>query len=228
MAEGGGDREQSRTEYVFEVLRADMLEGRLAPGERLKLPALTQRFAVSMTVIREALTRLAEQRLVLASPKRGFSVMPLTPDDLADLTHVRVRIETMVLRDSIERATLSWEKELVSAHYGLTRTPYLEGDGSLSPAWLRAHRTFHHALGAGCGSPRLVALADSLRDSAELYRAWTRTLAHDYERDVPAEHDDIARAALAHDAVEASAALRAHIERTTTVLLEYAASEPDS
>jgi DNA-binding GntR family transcriptional regulator len=214
--------DQSRAETVFEALRADLLEGRIEPGARLKLPALVERFGVSMTVIREALTRLAEQRMVVAVANLGFSVIPLSAGDLKDLTHVRLRLETMALRDSIERGTLAWETGVVAAHHALNRTPDLDDKGGLNVAKMCAHRNFHHALGSGCGSPRLIELVDSLRDSAELYRAWSRSIAHDYQRDVQAEHDEIARAALAHDADAASAALRDHIERSTAALLRHA------
>jgi DNA-binding GntR family transcriptional regulator len=204
----------------------DVLEGRIAPGARLKLPALAERFGASMTVVREALTRLAEQRLVVSTPNRGFSVMPLSVEDLEDLTRARVRLETMVLCDSIELAPLSWEAELVGAHHALSRTPYLDDDGAPSPEWLRAHREFHHVLGSGCGSPRLIELTDGLRDSAELYRAWSRSLAGDYDRDVEAEHAEIAQAALARDADGAAIALRTHLEHTTSVLLDYISGRP--
>jgi len=203
--------DQSRAGAVFETLR-----------ERLKLPALVERFGVSMTVVREALTRLAEQHMVVAVPNRGFSVIPLSVEDLKDLTHVRLRLETMVLRDSIERGALSWETGVVAAHHTLNRTPLLDDKGELNAAKMSAHRDFHHALGSGCGSPRLIELVDNLRDSAELYRAWARSIAHDYERDVQAEHDEIVRAALARDADAASAALRDHIERSTAALVRHA------
>lgn len=216
---------QSRAEAVFETLRADLIEGRIGPGERLKLPALVERFGVSMTVVREALTRLAEQRMVIAAPNRGFSVIPLSVEDLKDLTRLRLQLETMALRDSIERGELSWETGVVAAHHALDRTPYVNDTGGLNVAWMCAHRNFHHALGSGCGSPRLIELVDNLRDSAELYRAWARSIAHDHERDVRAEHDGIVRAVLAHDADRASAALRDHIERTTVALLRHAADQ---
>ena len=217
--------EQSHAEAVFEALRADLIEGRIEPGERLKLPGLVERFGVSMTVVREALTRLTEQRMVVAVPNRGFSVMPLSVADLKDLTHLRLRLETMVLRDSIERGALDWETGLVAAHHALNRTPYVDDKGDLNPAKMSAHRNFHHALGSGCGSPRLIDLVDNLRDSAELYRAWARSIAHDHVRDVTKEHDNIVRAALAHDADAASAALRDHIERSTAALLRHAGAQ---
>ena len=128
----------------------------------------------------------------------------------------------MALRDSIERGALSWETGVVAAHHALNRTPYLDDKGGLNVAKMCAHRDFHHALGSGCGSPRLIELVDNLRDSAELYRAWATSIAHDDQRDVTAEHDQIARAALARDADAASAALRNHIERSTTALLRHA------
>lgn len=224
MTSGVIDGTASRTTHVFEALRSDLLEGRIAPGERLKLPALVERFELSMTVIREALTRLAEQGLVISNPKRGFSVMPLSIDDLKDLTHARLRLEVMTLRDSIEHGGIDWETALVGRHHALNRTPRISPDGSLNPVWLQAHRAFHHALGSGCGSARLIAITTALRDSAELYRAWSHTLANDTGRDVAAEHNLIVMNALARDSAAAGGALTTHIERTTAVLMRYAES----
>ena len=65
---------QNRTERVFEALRFELLESRLQPGERLKLVELAERFGISQTVVREALTRLSEQGLVVATPNKGFMV----------------------------------------------------------------------------------------------------------------------------------------------------------
>lgn len=222
MSRSAVDAGSSRTEYVFEHLRSEMLDGVLAPGQRLKLPALAERFGLSMTVIREALTRLAEQGLAVASPKRGFSVMPLSVHDLKDLTQARVRLEVMTLRDSIDIAGIAWETAVVGSHHTLSRTDRVFGDGTLNPTWLQAHRRFHAALGSGCESARLNAITSSLRDSAELYRAWSHSLAHDTGRDVAAEHELIVIRALDRDADAAADALTSHIERTTAVLLEYA------
>ena len=222
MTRAALDAETSRAEFVYEQLRSDLLEGRIAPGERLKLPGLVSRFGLSMTVVREALTRLAEQGLVISNPKRGFSVMPLSLDHLKDLTHARLRLEIMTLRDSIEGAGMEWETAVVGSHYALNRTDRILADGALNPVWLQVHRAFHHALGSGCGSPQLIAITDALRDSAELYRAWSHTLAHDTKRDVTAEHDRIVATALARDSDAAAEALATHIERTTVVLVQYA------
>lgn len=211
----------SRSDYVFEELRSDLLDGRLAPGERLRLPALAERFGLSMTVIREALTRLAEQGLVLATPKRGFSVIDLSIDDLQDLTYVRVELETLALRASIEHGDMRWETDVVGALHALTQTGQVNDDGSLNVDWFGRHRDFHRALISGCGSPRLMAITAAERDRAELYRAWARSLAHDDGRDVRTEHEHIANLALSRDAKTAADALAEHLKRTTRVLVEY-------
>lgn len=213
---------RSRTEHVFESLRFDLLESRIQPGERLKLVELADRFGISQTVVREALTRLAEQGLVVASPKKGFMVMPLSIEDLVDLTNVRVRLETMTLRDSIAHGDLAWETGVVGAHHALERTPAVKVDPSSASTWRQRHRAFHQSLCAGCGSPRLEDLVTKLRDSADLYRIWSGTLGHDTGRDVAAEHRGIMDAALARDADLAVRLLTEHISRTTNTLLEVA------
>ena len=214
----------SRTDVVYEALRSDLLDGRIRPGERLKLPALSERFGLSMTVIREALTRLAEQGMVVVNPARGYSAVELSVADLNDLTYVRIQLETLTLRASIERGDVAWESGVVAALHTLNRTPNLHQDGTFNAEWFGCHREFHHALLAGCESPRLLAIADAERDRAELYRAWTRSLTHRLERDVRAEHEGIAAAALARDSDGATAALAAHIQKTTDLLLAYAES----
>jgi len=73
------------------------------PGQRLRPTELAGINGVSLNVVREALNRLSGERLVQASPQQGFAVVELTGDDLADLTDVRVLVETAALRRSIER-----------------------------------------------------------------------------------------------------------------------------
>ncbi|MGU3432519.1 GntR family transcriptional regulator [Actinomycetes bacterium M1A6_2h] len=216
----------TRTVAVYDALYADILNGRVEPGVRLRIAQLANRFGVSLSVVREALTRLAEQQLVVASPQRGFTVMSLSRDDLADITRVRVEIETWALRDAIQHGGLPWESAVVSAHHTMERTPVHEVDGSVSTRWLEMHRAFHQALLSGCSSQRLQAISNSLRDGAELYRVWASTIAHD-NRDYVSEHRAILDAALAHDGDKAVEELTAHIVRTSDALLAYAPEHTD-
>ena len=210
----------TRTEEVYARLRADILSGRLLPGTRLRFADLTERYDCSTSVVREGLTRLAEQGLVQAEPQHGFHVTPLSDDDLEDLTTARCELEGLVLRMSIERGDIAWESELVAAHHALDRTP-MESDGDpalMNEDWTTAHSRFHQALLAACPNQRLRSMALSLRDAAELYRRWSLPIGHDEARDVPSEHRALADAALRGDAPEAVGLLEEHLRRTTRTL----------
>ena len=208
----------TRTGEVYEALRADILNTRIEPGSKLKIAQLSNRFGVSLSVVREALTRLGEQRLVVANPQRGFSVVGLSVSDLDDLTNVRTQIESMALRDSITHGGVAWEAEVVAALHRLERTEIYADPAHVNPDWLDLHRAYHHSLVAGGASTRLRAIANTLRDNAELYRMWSRTWAHDVDRDLQAEHRGIMTAALSGDEEAAVAALSQHIARTTAAL----------
>ena len=212
----------TRTEQVYEVIRSDLLNGGLRPGQKLKMVELTERFGVSQSVVREALTRLSEQGLLAATPQRGFRVRDLSVEDIAELTESRVQIESLALRLAIERGDLQWETGILAAHHRLERTPVTRPDGTVSEDWSARHRDYHQALLTGCGNRRLESVATSLRDSAELYRRWYWVLTDDHQRDLAREHRQLKELALARDADHGTEVLTEHIDRAPTLLIAYA------
>lgn len=212
-------RARSNSDVVFDSLRADILAGVHAPGVKLKFADLADRYQASVSVLREALARLAEQRLVESEPRVGFRVVGLSGADLQDLTRTRIEIESLAIRHAIAEADLAWESELLASHHRLDRTPMLTDTDPrrISDEWEEAHAAFHRALVSGCGSVWLVAIADNLRDCSELYRRWSG--AREPGRDVAAEHQLILDSALARDDDAAVAALVDHYDRTLRILL---------
>lgn len=213
---------KTRAGDTYDRLRADILGGHWKPGDRLKFGPLSERYDASIGVIREALSHLAAQGLVRAEPQLGFRVTPISTADLQDLTAVRVDIEGLALRYSIERGSLDWETRLVAAHHALDRTQRIspEDPTRLSDEWVAAHAHFHDVLLSGCNSPRLHTIAQSVREAAELYRRWSVPLGEERERrDVEAEHREILNATLDRDADRAVAALAKHISATTHLIL---------
>jgi DNA-binding GntR family transcriptional regulator len=211
----------TRAEQVYADLRADILAGRVLPGTKLRLVELTERHGCSMTVVREALTRLSEQGLVQSEPQHGFHVTPLSDDDLEDLTTARCELEGLVLRMSIVHGDIAWESAVVAAHHALDRTA-IESDADpqvMSDEWTQAHSGFHAALLSACPNQRLLNMAMSLRDAAELYRRWSRPIGHDDDRDVAGEHRALVVAALGGDADGAVRLLEDHLRRTTRALV---------
>lgn len=223
-----GIQPKTHSEGVYASLRTELLGGAFVPGSKLRLAVLGTRYGVSLSVVREAMTRLAGEGLVRAIPQRGFCVTPLSVEDLLDLTRTRVLIETAVLRESIGHGGLDWESDVIAAHHTLQRTPYTTRDGHLGGDWSVAHHAFHRALLTGAKSPRLESIATELRDCSLLYQHWSIDIAHDLDRDVAAEHRNIAELAVARDAEGAVKALTEHIERTTAALLAYAESKTEA
>lgn len=216
---------RSLTEEAYASLRAGIVAGRFGPGQRLRPTELAAAQGVSLNVVREALSRLAGERLVVALPQLGFTVAEASVEDLYDLTQVRVLIETEAIRRSIDLGDLAWESGLVAAHHLLAGTPMLlPGGDDLSDEWMHAHNAFHAATMSGCGSPRLIELAAGLGESAAIYRHLS--LRHDHgTRDIAGEHRAIFEATLARDADLATRLHTAHIRHTADIVAAALAAQ---
>ena len=211
----------SLTQDAYERLRADLLACRLRPGARLKISELCQNLSVSLSAVREALSRLTSEGLVVAEPQRGFRVAPISAEELRDLTGVRAQIEGLCLERAIAAGDVGWESRLVAAFHRLSRTPERapEDPQRMNEAWSAAHAAYHEALVGACDSPWLLRLRALLYAQSERYRRLSVPLAK-VARDLNQEHQDIMEAALARDAERARTLMTQHIELTTRVLLE--------
>ncbi len=211
----------SATKDTYDRLRADLLACRMQPGARLKIADLCQTLSVSLSAVREALSRLTSEGLVVAEPQRGFRVAPISADELRDLTAVRADIEGICLERAIAAGDVAWETGLVAALHSLSRIPErASGDPQrLNEAWSAAHAAFHEALVAACGSPWLLRLRGILYVQSERYRRLSVPLTT-VARDLGREHRDIMDATLARDIARAKMLMFGHIELTTTILVQ--------
>ena len=211
---------QTATVMVYENLKADILGGKFAPGQRLKVQELCEGRGVNVNAMREALSRLAGEGLAQAIPRQGFAVTSISRDHLIDLTAVRVALETTIIKWSVARGDTAWAASVVAAHYTLEHTPMLEAADShqVSDAWMKAHGAFHAALLAGSDSPTGCAIAANLSDTAELYRRMSITMGPS-DRDIAGEHRGLMEAALGRDGELAAERIAAHYNTTTENLL---------
>jgi len=144
-----------KTDVAFEELRADILNGAFKPGQPLRMAALSVRYGVSATPLREALSRLAEKQMVVAAANRGWRVAPVSLAEFEDISIARLTVETALLEDAMARGGLDWESRIVGAHYHLAQTPPPLGpENTLAnrQSWIAAHNAFHDALLAAARS----------------------------------------------------------------------------
>lgn len=211
----------SKTAEVYETLKTELLDGVHAPGAKLAIDQIAERFSVNPGAVREALSRLTSDRLVIAQPQRGFVVAPVSAGDLLDLTAVRIDIETRCLRRSIELGSIEWEGRLLGTWHQLSRTQAV-GGGHANPEWVKLHGQFHDDLIAACDSVWWLRLREALYMQAERYRRMILPQARG-GRNVEAEHRTILELTLSRDAERACAALTEHLNTTAEILLSSGA-----
>ena len=208
-----------------ELLRADILSGRLEPGQRLRTKDLQARYGLGLSPLRESLQRLSAEGMVVNDEQRGFAVAPVSVDELKDLTLARTSLESIMLPMAIAQGNADWEAEIVAAFHRLSRTPLPVDPAAEADArqWELRHRAFHHALVAGCNSPWLLRLHGQLVDQSERYRK-IRILHHQKQgaqvRDVNAEHQAVMDAVLRRDAARASELMTRHLQATSQATAE--------
>lgn len=205
---------RSQASLAYRRLRLDILLGRLSPGDRLKINELAIGLGVSPGAIREALSRLASEALVVSRDQKGFTVAPLSLADLQDLTDLRCEIEALALRRALARGDDAWEAAVLAAAHRLARAASADhADPETVLAWVARHAEFHAALVSACGSPRLIALQARLYEQSERYRLLSAR-ADGGGRDVAAEHQALVDAALARDADTLVRLMTDHIRST--------------
>jgi DNA-binding GntR family transcriptional regulator len=205
---------------VYARLRADVLSCRYQPGERLLIGPLSKGFAVSAIAVREALSRLVADGLVVVEDQRGFRVSPLSLADLHDVTHTRIELECLALRRSIARGNQAWRSTLETAWKDLEAAPHLApGEDHLHhEIWSRMHARFHAALVAACGLDWLLRFRTILFEQSDRYRRISLAVTP-AGRDTRAEHRAIFEATMDGDAETAAERLALHFERTAKAIM---------
>ncbi len=206
---------------LADTILRDIVSGALAPGSKLKIRELADRYQAGVIPLREAVSRLAMSGFVDAEDQRGFRVTPVSRADLEDITSVRQCIESEALRDAINSGNLEWEASVLAAFHLVNSLPtVVDEPPRMNPDWERAHDHFHATLLAGCRSKWLKHFAATLRTQTARYRHQSLRSQHAGERDVGREHEEIVKAVLARDADRACELLRRHFAVTAQLVLE--------
>ena len=198
-------------ESSYNRIRSDIIGGKLAPGSKLRIEELRGDYKIGASPLREALNRLAGEGFVTVEEQRGFRVAPVSPDDLRDLSRMRVMLECEALRESIRNGGDEWEANLVASHHRLQKAEQFFGKDLAE--WELRNDEFHEALVAACASSWLLRLRHLLYEQHKRYR-FIAILSQQEGRDVHREHREILEATLARDIKAACKATELHIRYT--------------
>jgi DNA-binding GntR family transcriptional regulator len=201
----------SVSEKAYGRVRTDIIFGRLGPGAKLKLERLREEYGASVGTLRELLSRLTSEGLVVAEGQRGFEVAPVSAENLREIAALRLLLESHALAQSFTAGDMDWEGRVVSAYHKLSAIEkrLLGGDGADAETWKRYDWEFHHALISACGSNALLDAHAPVYDKYLRYQM----VAGIFRGEIAArEHQQLLECALRRDAKTAQNVLVVHIE----------------
>jgi DNA-binding GntR family transcriptional regulator len=191
---------------VYDELRPALFEGRLRPGHRLKVRALSVALQVSKTPVREAMMQLVRERVLRQDAARSITVAGLTLDQYLELQTIRAELEGLAAEAAALRIAPEAIEDLAAHHVALATAEAREEGAAAN----RANWAFHQGLYRAAGMPELLLIIEGL---------WLRCgplHAYLYPDAVPAypgrhRHLDILDALRARDMVATRKALEADL-----------------
>ncbi len=131
---------------------------------------LKARYELSTGPLREALSQLVAERLVVAISQRGYRVAGMSLGELKDIYDARAHVEALVVSLAIRRGDDAWEAGILAAAHTLSKVAEIGSPDDMLDVWDRRHQVFHTAIASGCGSSHLMQARANLFDQAERYR----------------------------------------------------------
>jgi GntR family carbon starvation induced transcriptional regulator len=210
------------SETAYLAIRRDIIQGLLVAGQPLRMAELSERYSMGFSPLREALSRLQVERLVVAEALRGFKVAPLSIAEMEDAIGSRILVECDALRLSIQHGGDDWSTAIVAALYALKLQVDRAARGPVDVWDIESrHYAFHRALLAACQSPWRLEFFERLYAATERYRVpilIASGIPSPSGRDIQAEHSALAEAVLARDTETSLSLLAKHYTKTAMAI----------
>lgn len=207
-------------QFIADAVRADVLEGRLRPGEWIRQERIAREQGASQMPVREALKRLAAEGIVEHVPYRGVRVVEFSVSDVEDLYACRLSVEGLAARHAAEHITDDELRMLERLHRQMID---METPGQLRE-YRDLNREFHALIFTASRRSFLIRTLGQLW-SAFPTMLWSN-IPHAATASAPGrddadaeEHEAIVRALASHDGAAAEAAVRHHIDAAGQALL---------
>ncbi len=214
-AEAASKAPRTLAGQAFDALHTAIVNGDIAPGERLRIEKLAAMLGVSHLPIREAIRQLESVGLVAHVPHRGASVAAISLDDLRQLYDARLLVEPAIVAVAARNFT---EEDAAAAAAALKRQAEAEQGRVISEIWA-AHTEFHFALYRASRATWLLRLAEPLWNSSQRYRMTIAPLSSERRRrEAHREHKQLLAACVKGDAEGAAVILHNHLVKTANLI----------
>jgi DNA-binding GntR family transcriptional regulator len=215
-------RSRTAATLVYRVLRTDIIAMRVSPGQAINEKAVALEHGVSRTPVREALLRLAGDRLVEIFPQSGTFVTRIPIAALPEAIMVRKALEDLTVRRATERI----DRERTATLRGIVdRAHKLELSGDYD-GFHAADEAFHAFIAETAGHPGIWQLIEQVKVQVDRYRRLTLPVPGRMGR-VVVEHAALVAAMATGDPDKASAAMAAHLDGLIASIRDVRDLNPD-
>ncbi len=199
-------QKKSTVQRIEEALMDDISIGELSPGKRLDEAGLAERFGVSRTPIREVLSRLTAQGILVPGEKRGVFVAEYDREELSQIFEAMHEIESACARVASQRLSLFAKTEIEFAQADCMAAA-LANDRA---GYLRANEAFHMAIYKATGNPYMAEIASEFRKRTGPFRAKKFATKEDLLRSAES-HQSLIANIFSEDSATASNGMRTHM-----------------
>ena len=208
---------QCAGEVAAESLRVAILDGRLAPGRRLKEAEIAEAFKISRTPVREALRTLQREGLVVVTPNRGVAVRRYTARELSEIYELRALLEGLGARRA---AGAAGRVQLERLRASCARFSALRREDAPVVELVRENAAFHELVLATAGSEKLLSMVREVMEMPLVYRTYNWYTAAQRIR-AERQHEELTDVLATGDADRAEALMRCHILDGGAVLVAH-------
>ncbi|MEM5475541.1 GntR family transcriptional regulator [Pacificibacter sp. AS14] len=209
----------TRASVLTARLRAAILRGELKSGQKVNLDRLRDKYGVSLSPLREAISRLSIDGLVHTQDQRGSTIAPMTLRELTEIGRLRREVDVLAMRTAMAHGGTEWRSNLRTMAVELHTASQSTAAEYFDEIWSIAHTNFHKALVSGSQMPMLNAFCMNLHDLHDRYRRQLSPPDVSYSG-LWREHAEIASCVLNGSADVAALALQAHFDKEIATLAE--------
>ncbi len=196
----------STARKIQEALIEEISTGELNPGQHLDENGLAMRFGVSRTPVREALSRLAAQGVLVQKDRRGIFVAEYSLEELGQIFEAMHEIETACARIVAQRLNLLARSEIEAAQAECLKT----AEAGDRKGYLLANEAFHQAIYRATGNPYIAAIASEFRRRTGPFRA-KKFESHEDLIASAQSHQVLLNDIFSEDSATASRGMRSHM-----------------
>jgi DNA-binding GntR family transcriptional regulator len=210
-------RPQRLGDQAYDRIKEDVVLCRLRPNAEVTEAGLAEHYDLGLAPIRAALSRLAQERLVIVVPRRGYIVAPITIQSVKELFDLRLLLEPATAKAAAGRVDVELLRKTGSGPHG-------KRGGARDLMFLKDNRNFHIEIARAAGNHRITRILESLLDEMErllhlgLFESDHESLVIDHEMQ-RSQHEALVEALAAGDAVAAENAAIEHIVHSRQLVM---------